>query len=138
MTEQEATPTPAIEAPEPEPQAYCPQCGAGMDAEQRYCTSCGWDAERPWLEGRELPLDQRGWVWIRDQDSECFSSPTVDSVAYGMTWAAIPGGRGATCNRLTGQEGPRFRAQPGYDKCNAYGGDTPCDLARALICVGNP
>ena len=47
MTEQEATPTPAIEAPEPEPQAYCPQCGAGMDAEQRYCTSCGWDAERP-------------------------------------------------------------------------------------------
>ena len=26
---------------------YCPQCGAGMESEQRFCSGCGWDAENP-------------------------------------------------------------------------------------------
>lgn len=35
------------EEPEEEAEVYCPQCGAGMQADQRYCTGCGWDAEKP-------------------------------------------------------------------------------------------
>jgi len=30
-----------------EAEVYCPQCGAGMEADQQYCTGCGWDAEKP-------------------------------------------------------------------------------------------
>ncbi|MEZ4335513.1 MAG: hypothetical protein R3B82_02700 [Sandaracinaceae bacterium] len=87
----------------------------------------GWSVALPWLRGAELPVGSRGWVHISDQDAECFSSD------YGMTWA--PSSRGATCNLLDGLEGPEFRPQPDYDKCNAYTGDTPCAYCRPLLCV---
>jgi|GEM_PF-1942947 len=38
--------TPEV-APDEEAEVYCPRCGAGMQADQRYCTACGWDAEKP-------------------------------------------------------------------------------------------
>lgn len=51
--EQKALPAPE----EPEPAfLYCPQCGEKMAVDQRYCTSCGWDAEEP---DKEPPLLRR-------------------------------------------------------------------------------
>lgn len=35
-----------VEEPAPET-LYCPQCGGGMGAADRYCHACGWDAENP-------------------------------------------------------------------------------------------
>lgn len=55
---EQATLTPPAEDAEPEV-LYCPQCGEKMDADQRYCTSCGWDAEAP---EEPPPLPQRGPV----------------------------------------------------------------------------
>ena len=53
----ETKPTPEVEeavATEVEPEQaeqpqslFCPQCGNRMDARDRYCNACGWDAENP-------------------------------------------------------------------------------------------
>ncbi len=39
---------------------YCPDCGAAMAAEDRFCGTCRWDAERPdELPQRKLPSSPR-------------------------------------------------------------------------------
>ncbi len=61
-TQQAALPAPASEEPaaSEEPSVlYCPQCGETMDVDQRYCTSCGWDAEEP---DKEPPLPRRSSI----------------------------------------------------------------------------
>ncbi len=39
---------------------FCPDCGASMAAEDRFCSSCRWDAENPQKRtGRSLPSSPR-------------------------------------------------------------------------------
>jgi TM2 domain-containing membrane protein YozV len=43
-------PPPEERGPDAQPDSevvYCPQCGARMVESDRFCGSCGWDAERP-------------------------------------------------------------------------------------------
>ncbi len=47
--QQEVEPAPEqeVEAPPAQETLYCPQCGAKMAADDRYCAECRWDAEKP-------------------------------------------------------------------------------------------
>ena len=84
------------------------------------------------------PSASRAWVWINDQNSECFSTKN----SYGMTWDVSSGTR-STCNSPLGLDGEEFNPQDvsrytniDYTiKCNAYTGDTPCSMERAVLCV---
>lgn len=89
----------------------------------------------------------RAWVWIDDQDAECFSSPMREVTAgqperFGMTWRPLEANEGctaATCNDPLGLD------EPGHDpigdegqgdlQCNPYDGDTPCSECRPLLCI---
>lgn len=104
-----------------------------------------------WSVGAQIHPDawstaSRAWVWIDDQDAECFSSPTREVTAgqperFGMTWQPLEVNddcTAATCND------PRGLDEPGLDpivsnqdsvQCNPYDGDTPCSHCRPLLCV---
>jgi hypothetical protein len=88
----------------------------------------------------------RAWVWIDDQDAECFSSPTREVTAgeperFGMTWQPVDANdecRAATCNDPQGLDEPGLDpidTNPEALQCNAYDGDTPCSRCRPLLCV---
>jgi hypothetical protein len=115
----------------------------------------GWFA-RGEINAGVWDTDTRVWVWIDDQDAECFSSPTRELIEgqperFGMTWKPVqpadPEWIAASCNDATGLEGPEFDPfvseqsdRWGDDpqlvsKCNPYAGDTPCSLCRPLLCV---
>lgn len=46
MEEAQADSAEAAEEVRPE-SVFCSQCGAAMTGEQRFCSTCGWDAEHP-------------------------------------------------------------------------------------------
>jgi LPXTG-motif cell wall-anchored protein len=82
---------------------------------------------------------ERVWVWINDQNAECFSTNNQ----YGMTWDVVTYDNKATCNSDIGLFGSEYNPQMvnqdyynvDYDrKCNAYQGDTPCYMERPLLC----
>ncbi len=99
----------------------------------------GWD----WMEFHEQvgwsvegkigsDYNGRAWVWINDQNSECFSSPN-----FGMTWQVKPDENRITCNDGIGLEGDNYNPQiyNNVAKCNVYSGDTPCTESRPLVCA---
>lgn len=96
----------------------------------------GWGATGAWLD--DIGVGERGWIYVADQDSECFSSPPLDTgdgktIAHGVTWLRAPGACTAACQPGDGLEGPEY--YPHVGACNPYDGDTPCDACRRLICV---
>ena len=104
----------------------------------------GWHVEGQ-LHPEAWSIDARAWVWIDDQDAECFSSPTREITEgeperFGMTWRPVEASescRAATCNDPFGLD------EPGLDpldtgtqlQCNPYAGDTPCSRCRPLLCI---
>ncbi len=86
-----------------------------------------WKVIGRWLD--ELGEGERGWVIILDNNGNCFDS------THGMTWYRAPGSCTTTCGSPIGLEGPEFMPHGPEAICNPYGGDTPCELARPLVCV---
>ena len=86
-----------------------------------------WKVEGQWLNGDGE--GERGWVIILDNNGNCLES------THGMTWYRAPGSCSANCLSSEGLDGPNFMPHGPDDVCNPYGGDTPCELARPLVCV---
>ncbi len=91
--------------------------------------------------------ESRAWVWIDDQDAECFSSPLREvtegrPARFGMTWMPLEANEGCTaanCNAPMGLDEPGLdpivNEDNGQMQCNPYEGDTPCSRCRPLLCV---
>jgi len=114
-------------------------CATAFGAEWRWLDhhiQGGWDAGGEWID--DVGAGERGWIYIIDQNSECFSSPIVDvgngqMSAYGVTWLRPVDSCAVACHPGDGLD-PEV-AHPHVGGCNPYAGDTPCYLCQRLICV---
>ena len=99
--------------------------------------------KRPFLLARQMRIrrgDANSGDFLASLGVAGHAGDSEDLQRYGMTWKLREPRNGcifATCNDDTGLEGAEYEPQPGYNKCNAYDGDTPCSKCRPRICVRN-
>ncbi len=108
--------------------------------------TAGWSVQAQ-IDMNAWSTDTRAWVWIDDQDAECFSSPMREvtegrPARFGMTWLPLEANErctAANCNAPMGLDEPGLdplvNQDNGQMQCNPYEGDTPCSRCRPLLCV---
>ena len=126
------------------------RCAADLGEEWRWLefhATWGWSVEAQ-IDPEAWPNEERAWVWIDDQDAECFSSSTREITEgeperFGMTWGPVETNDNcvaANCNSQVGLDEPGLDPidndpSDSFLQCNPYDGDTPCSRCRPLLCV---